>query len=143
MLFPSKEQIKVAFYGTATRNKKLSKAKVEIALNSLGFDCSMRQVQQSISQLPSSIEFNEFQSLVSHLQPLLSLNEQVLLAFKLFDSGSKGYITKADLEDVAVKVDVAVSNEEMQNMMKAADFDGDCRIGIEDFAMLIHKLGLI
>lgn len=59
-------------------------------------------------------------------------NEEVLqAAFAVIDHDNNGFITCADLKHVIQCLDIDISEETMEEMIKEADEDGKGKVGVE------------
>lgn len=59
--------------------------------------------------------------------------EEILEAFRVFDRDNKGYISSSELIHVMSNLGEKLTDEEMDEMIKEADFDDDGKINYDDF----------
>lgn len=93
-----------------------------------------------------TVSFEEFVEIVSNIGDENSgtsadqdQEEQELRdAFRVFDKRNRGYITASDLRVVLQCLGEDLSEEEIEDMIKEVDVDGDGRI---DFYEFVHALG--
>ncbi|XP_011498133.1 PREDICTED: neo-calmodulin [Ceratosolen solmsi marchali] len=94
-----------------------------------------------------NVSFEEFVEIVSNIGGTAASSshsdqdqeEQELRdAFRVFDKHNRGYITASDLQAVLQCLGKNLSEEEIQDMIKEVDVDGDGRI---DFYEFVHALG--
>ncbi|XP_012523492.1 calmodulin isoform X2 [Monomorium pharaonis] len=93
-----------------------------------------------------NVSFEEFVEIVSNIggastaaPPDQDQEEQELRdAFRVFDKHNRGYITASDLRAVLQCLGEDLSEEEIEDMIKEVDVDGDGRI---DFYEFVHALG--
>ncbi|XP_024939618.1 calmodulin-beta isoform X2 [Cephus cinctus] len=94
-----------------------------------------------------NVSFEEFVEIVSNIGGGASAvaptdqdqEEQELRdAFRVFDKHNRGYITASDLRAVLQCLGEDLSEEEIEDMIKEVDVDGDGRI---DFYEFVHALG--
>merc|ERR1719316_2099684 len=89
------------------------------------------------------IEFPEFLKLMaSKLQDTDSV-EEMREAFLVFDRDKSGSVTASELKHVMNNLGEQVTNEEVEEMIKEADADGDGELSFDDFLQFIQKKGLI
>merc|ERR1712070_804798 len=89
------------------------------------------------------IEFPEFLSLMaSKLQDTDSV-EEMREAFMVFDRDKSGSVSASELKHVMCNLGEQVSNEEVEEMIKEADADGDGELSFDDFLQFIQRKGLI
>ena len=74
-------------------------------------------------------------------QPRRTFTEDDLKeAFKVFDKDNDGYISAAELRHVLTNIGEKLSDEEVDEMIREADIDGDGQINYEEFVkMMINK----
>jgi calmodulin len=61
-------------------------------------------------------------------------------AFKVFDKDNDGYISAPELRHVLTNIGEKLSDEEVDEMIREADIDGDGQINYEEFVkMMINK----
>lgn len=92
-----------------------------------------------------NVSFEEFVEIVSNIGANTAAptdqdqEEQELRdAFRVFDKHNRGYITASDLRAVLQCLGEDLSEEEIEDMIKEVDVDGDGRI---DFYEFVHALG--
>ncbi|XP_078044148.1 troponin C [Augochlora pura] len=92
-----------------------------------------------------NVSFEEFVGIVSNISanettsPDQNQEEKELRdAFRVFDKHNRGYITASDLRAVLQCLGEDLSEEEIEDMIKEVDVDGDGRIDFYEFA---HALG--
>nr|XP_031839713.1 probable calcium-binding protein CML11 isoform X4 [Nomia melanderi] len=92
-----------------------------------------------------NVSFEEFVEIVSNIganetaSPNQDQEEKELRdAFRVFDKRNRGYITASDLRAVLQCLGEDLSEEEIEDMIKEVDVDGDGRIDFYEFA---HALG--
>ncbi|KAJ1926123.1 hypothetical protein IWQ60_004058 [Tieghemiomyces parasiticus] len=63
--------------------------------------------------------------------------------FAMFDVTGAGRISVRDLERVASELDEAIPAAELQEMVDMADRDGDGLVDLDDFTLVMRKVGLL
>jgi calmodulin len=58
-------------------------------------------------------------------------------AFKVFDKDGNGFISAADLRRVLTNLGEKITDEEVEDMVREADTDGDGRINYEEFVKMM------
>lgn len=84
-----------------------------------------------------SINFDEFAVLMVDKIKDIDSEEDVIAAFKVFDMENKGYITQHELRHVMTNLGEKLSDQEISDMMREADADGDGKINYEDFVKIM------
>lgn len=57
--------------------------------------------------------------------------DDIVQAFRVFDSDNKGYIESAELRELLESMDWKVSADELKDLIKSANLHQDRRIGME------------
>lgn len=63
--------------------------------------------------------------------------EELLHVFKLFDKDGNGLITKEELKEGLNKLGERMSEQDILELVEAADIDGDGNINFEEFVGLM------
>ncbi|KAJ2695922.1 hypothetical protein FB645_006337 [Coemansia sp. IMI 203386] len=86
------------------------------------------------------IEFEEFLSLMAQYYNTSSEEDELREAFKVFDKNGDGVISADELRQVMTSLGERLSDEEVSEMIREADVDGDGNINYEEFAkMMVNK----
>ena len=82
-----------------------------------------------------NIEFKDFVSMMENCQQLPKKNsgEEMLDAFRVFDSNGNGYISAADLRHAMTNLGETITDNEFDSILAEIDIDGDGQINYEDF----------
>lgn len=65
--------------------------------------------------------------------------EEILEAFKVFDKDGNGFISAAELRHIMTNLGEKLSDEEVDEMIREADIDGDGQINYEEFVKMMSK----
>ena len=65
--------------------------------------------------------------------------EEMLEAFKVFDSDGNGNISADELRQIMANLGEKLTDEEVDEMVKEADIDGDGQINYEEFVRMMFK----
>lgn len=84
-----------------------------------------------------SINFDEFAVLMVDKIKDIDSEEDIIAAFKVFDMENKGYITQHELRHVMTNLGEKLTEQEISDMMREADTDGDGKINYEDFVKIM------
>lgn len=89
------------------------------------------------------IDFEEFLEMIVKEMNKTDTEEEMREAFKIFDRSGNGFITAKELKHGMVYMGERLSDEEVEEMMRDADSDGDGRISFEgkiwDFCLSLQK----
>merc|ERR1711939_393413 len=85
------------------------------------------------------IDFNEFLELLLVKMSEKDTKEDALRAFRQFDLDHQGRISKENLQHVARELGETMTDEEIEEMITAADLDKDGFINEEEFLRVLKK----
>ncbi len=66
----------------------------------------------------------------------MASKEEIIEAFKLFDTDGSGFITTDEIKKALADIGEEVSDEEIKKNFQIADKNGDGRISIDEFCAL-------
>lgn len=115
---------------------------LKVVLRALGFEPRKEEVQQMIASVAgesSKIDFNEFLELLVEKMSEKDTKEDALRAFRQFDQDHQGRISFKNLQAVARELGETMTDEELSEMIAAADTDKDGFISEEEFLRILRK----
>lgn len=116
-------------------------------MRSLGQFAREEELQQMLHEVDidgdGNVSFEEFVEIVSNMGAATDRTadqeeKELRDAFRVFDKHNRGYISASDLRAVLQCLGEDLSEEEIEDMIKEVDVDGDGRI---DFYEFVHALG--
>lgn len=90
-----------------------------------------------------TIEFNEFLHMMSKKMKETDKEEELKEAFRVFDRNSDGFISAAELRLVMTNLGEKLTDEEVEEMIREADLDGDGLVNYNGNYYLIINFGTI
>ena len=107
-------------------------------LRSLGQNHTEVELQEMISEIDSdgngSVDFPEFLTMMANKMKENNNNkDEIHEIFKVFDKEGNGFISVAELSHVMTNLGEELTEEEVKEMIKEADVDGDGQVSYEDF----------
>ncbi|KMZ76016.1 putative Calmodulin [Zostera marina] len=87
-----------------------------------------------------TIEFNEFLHLMARKMKETDADEELREAFKVFDKDQNGYISASELSNVMINLGEKLTDEEVQQMIREADTDGDGQVNYEEFVKMMMAI---
>merc|ERR1711904_601583 len=84
-----------------------------------------------------TIAFPEFLSLMARKMKDTDTEEELIEAFKVFDRDGNGFISAAELRHVMKNLGEKLTDEEVDEMIREADVDGDGQINYEEFVKMM------
>jgi calmodulin len=88
---------------------------------------------------PALISGAEFLTMMARKMKDTDSEEEIREAFKVFDRDNNGFISAAELRHVMTSIGEKLTDDEVDEMIREADQDGDGRIDCEAFHM-VHLL---
>ena len=116
---------------------------IKVVLRALGFEPRKEEVKKMISSVDKTgagrIDFNEFLELLLIKMSERDTKEDSLRAFRQFDLDHQGRITFENLKQVSRELGENMTDEEIMEMIQAADVDGEGFITEEKFFRVLKK----
>uniref|UniRef100_UPI000E55AB97 centrin-4-like n=1 Tax=Urocitellus parryii TaxID=9999 RepID=UPI000E55AB97 len=142
-----KQEIKEAFdLFDADGSGTIDVKELKIALRALGFEPKKEEVKQMIAEMDKegigTISFENFFAIISVKMGEKDEKEEILKAFKLFDDDDTGRITLSNIRRAAKELGENLTDDELQEMLDEADYDGDGEINEEEFLKMMKKTAL-
>ena len=120
----------------AINNKELG-----TIMRNLGQNPSEEELKQMIKEIDLDgngvIDFNEFLYLMVKKMKGNDTEEELLEAFKVFDRDGNGYVTSHELRNVLTSLCEGTSPEEVEEMIREADIDGDGQVDYQEFVKMM------
>ncbi len=117
----------------------ISASELGQVMRSLGQNPSKTELRDLIKEvdvdLSGSIDFDEFKTLIVSRQG--DRKSRLKLAFSVFDEDGSGQITTNELHNVMSQF--GLTDEELDEMIKEVDSDGDASIDFEEFMELVPE----
>ncbi|KAK7448189.1 hypothetical protein Landi51_06419 [Colletotrichum acutatum] len=117
----------------------------QIAMKSLGLNPSIQEVNELIAEVDPNndggIDFEEFLQLMSEAPAPSSkdsdTNTELVAAFKVFDKDNSGSVSPSELRQVLLSLGQRATDEEIEEMIRGADLDGNGSIDYQEFVQLM------
>lgn len=110
-------------------------------LRQLGRNPTEAEIQEMIREVDTknsgTISFEDFAMLMSTRMNNVDKVEDVLDAFRVFDINGNGFLSTHELRHVMTNLGEKLSEDEANEMIRAADADGDGLINYNDFINLM------
>merc|ERR1712232_1295074 len=114
-------------------------------MRSLGQNPTEAELQDMINEVDAdgngSVDFPEFLSLTARKMKDTDTEEELIESFKVFDRGGNGFISAAELRHVMTNLGEKLADEEVDDMIREADVDGDGQINYEEFIKMMMAGG--
>jgi calmodulin len=110
---------------------------LDTVMRSIGQNPTEAELKDMINEVDvdgnGTIDFDEFLTLMALKMKDTDTEEELIEAFKVFDRNGNGLISAADLRNVMMNL----TDEEINEMIREADLDGDRHINYEEFVRMM------
>ena len=86
-----------------------------------------------------TIDLNEFFKMMKKRMKDIDEDEELKEAFRVFDKDGNSFISANELNHVMTNLGEKLSDDEVLEMIREADTDGDYRINFEEFMKIMKK----
>ncbi|MCJ1321932.1 hypothetical protein MMC15_007277 [Xylographa vitiligo] len=118
-------------------------------MRSLGQNPSESELQDMINEVDAdnngTIDFPEFLTMMARKmkdtdsEDEIRVDQNIKEAFKVFDRDNNGFISAAELRHVMTSIGEKLTDDEVDEMIREADQDGDGRIDYNEFVQLMMQ----
>ncbi|XP_074590154.1 calmodulin-1-like [Curcuma longa] len=110
-------------------------------IKALGQRPSEEELREMIQEVDAdgngTIELGEFLNLMAKKVKETNVEEELKEAFKVFDKDQNGFISASELRNGMINLGEKLSDEEVEQMIREADLDGDGQVNYEEFVRMI------
>lgn len=115
----------------------ISSKKMGEVMRSLGQNPTEAEIYDLVDEIDidgnGEIDFLEFLQMMATKYPATNSDEDLIEAFKIFDSNDNGVITSNELRRIMQNLGERLTDEEIEDIMREVDTDRDGVISFEEF----------
>jgi len=116
---------------------KITSKQMAIAMRNLGHYPTEAELHDMIDEIDldgdGEVDFFEFLQMIVKRLEGLNKDENLMVAFKLFDRDEDGFISQMELRTVMYNLGERCTEEEFNDMIREIDTDNDGRISYQEF----------
>ncbi|XP_059317942.1 calmodulin-3-like [Lycium ferocissimum] len=113
-------------------------------IRSLDQNPTEEELQDMVNEVDAdgngTIEFTEFLNLMAKKMRETDGEEEFKEAFKVFDKDQNGYISATELRHVMINLGEKLTDEEVEQMIREADLDGDGQVNFNEFVKMMMNV---
>ena len=91
----------------------------------------IKQINEVDADGNGTIDFPEFLTMMARKMKDTDSEEEIREAFRVFDKDGNGFISAAELRHVMTNLGEKLTDEEVDEMIREADIDGDGQVNYE------------
>merc|ERR1712126_368876 len=118
---------------------RISSKELETAMRSLGYEPTEEEINEIDTNGNGTIGFEEFVDIMRSRVEVVDEAEMIKQAFRLFDKDGNGFISPAEVRLGMANLGHRFTEEEIQQMIRDADTDGDGQINYEEFVEMMYS----
>ncbi|KAJ0176443.1 hypothetical protein K1T71_007622 [Dendrolimus kikuchii] len=119
----------------------ITMAELGVVMRSLGQRPSETELRDMVKEVDQdgngTIEFNEFLQMMSKKMRGSDGEDELREAFRVFDKNNDGLISSVELRHVMTNLGERLSEEEVDDMIREADLDGDGMVNYDEFVTIL------
>lgn len=122
---------------------KITRQELGTVMKSLGQKPTDNELKDMINEVDidgnETIDFQEFLTMMANKIKDGDQEEELREAFRVFDKDGNGLISAAELKFVMANLGEKLTDDEVDEMIKEADLDGDGQVNFEEFVYMMQS----
>ncbi|KFU91634.1 Calmodulin [Chaetura pelagica] len=120
---------------------RISSRELGTVLRSLGHNPSQAELRELLGDVGTegTVDFPEFLSLLARKRREPEGEEEIREAFQVFDKEGSGWVSVEELRHVLTHLGEKLTEQEVDEMLREADGDGDGRVKYEEFVRVMME----
>jgi len=122
-------------------NGTITTKELGTVMRTLGQNPSPEEIEGFVKEVDSAgkgtLDFAKFLSVMAKNFKDVESEEDLVDAFKVFDRDGNGFISASELRHVMANLGEKLTDEEVDEMIREADTDGDGQINYEEFVKMM------
>ncbi|OSX80716.1 hypothetical protein BU14_0033s0060 [Porphyra umbilicalis] len=119
----------------------ITASELGVVMKGMGQNPTDTELQQMINEVDADgngkIDFAEFVTLMARKMNNTDKDSEIFEAFKVFDKDGSGKIDATELRNIMMSLGENLSDEEVNQMIKEADLNGDGEIDFDEFMRML------
>ena len=137
-------QFKIKFEkADKNRDGLISFQELRALMRQCGYDVSEYELQDYVNDVnineDGQIDVESFLEIIGKYQEDNETQQELYDVFKMFDKNRTNLITPKNVLDIFTKIDETIKEEEVLQMFKECDLDGDGYLNYEEFTRMIKN----
>ncbi|OAQ60462.1 EF-hand domain-containing protein [Pochonia chlamydosporia 170] len=122
---------------------KITTEELGTVMRSLGLNPSESELKDMINEVDAdnsgTVEFPDFLAMMGRKTSDKDFEEETCEAFKVLDRDNDGFISAAELRRAMSSIGEKLTDDEVDEIIRVADQDGDSRISYGEFVQLLKQ----
>uniref|UniRef100_A0A7S0ZIC9 EF-hand domain-containing protein n=1 Tax=Timspurckia oligopyrenoides TaxID=708627 RepID=A0A7S0ZIC9_9RHOD len=133
-----KEEIQESYFIFDPSETGLDAKALRAAMRSLGFDPSKDDLRKLMNN-NAIVDETQFMEIMAYQMNLQVMEDELRVAFELFDKEKSGRITLQNLRQAVASLGENLTDDDLVRMIEAADLDKDGEVSFEEYSDIMVR----